>query len=76
MLLVGRQAVPSQGSPAQVTGWLRAQDVEITPIDAVVEVSLSARTIDIVRAGVPERIATDFGWGAAETPTPWVARTS
>ncbi len=70
VLLVGRQAVPSQGSPAQVTGWLRAQDVEITPLDAVVEVSISARTIDIVRAGVPERIATDFGWGAAETPTP------
>ena len=70
VLLVGRQAVPSQGNPAQVTGWLRAQDVEITPLDAVVEVSISARTIDIVRAGVPERIATDFGWGAAETPTP------
>ena len=70
VLLVGRQAVPSQGSPAQVTGWLRAQDVEITPLDAVVEVSISARTIDIVRAGAAERIATDFGWGVADTPTP------
>jgi len=70
VLLVGRQAVPSQGNPAQVTGWLRAQDVEITPLDAVVEVSISARTIDIVRAGVPERIAGDFGWGVTETPTP------
>lgn len=70
VLLVGRQAVPSQGSPAQVTGWLRAQDVEILPLDAVVEVSITARTIDIVRAGVAERIATDFGWGVAETPTP------
>jgi hypothetical protein len=74
VLLVGRQAYPSQGSPAQVTGWLRAQDVEITAVDAVVEVSISARTIDIVRGGVPERIATDFGWGVAETPTP-VGRT-
>jgi hypothetical protein len=70
VLLVGRQAVPSQGNPAQVTGWLRAQDVEITPLDAVVEVSMSARTIDIVRAGVPERIAGDFGSGVADTPTP------
>ena len=51
VLLVGRQAVPSQGNPAQVTGWLRAQDVEIAPVDAVVEVSISARTIDIVRGG-------------------------
>jgi len=33
-------------------------------------VSISARTIDIVRAGVPQRVATDFGWGTAETPTP------
>ncbi|HEX5729609.1 L,D-transpeptidase [Microbacterium sp.] len=70
VLLTGRQAVPSQGNPAQVTGWLRAQDVEITPLDAVVEVSISARTIDIVRAGAAERIATDFGWGVADTPTP------
>jgi hypothetical protein len=70
VLLVGRQAYPSQGNPAQSTGWLRAQDIEITALDAVVEVSISGRTIDIVRAGVPERIATDFGWGVAETPTP------
>ncbi|HWM15771.1 MAG TPA: L,D-transpeptidase family protein [Microbacterium sp.] len=70
VLLVGRQAIPSQGNPAQVTGWLRMQDIEITPLDAVVEVNLSARTIDIVRAGVPERIATDFGSGVADTPTP------
>ncbi|WP_314502662.1 L,D-transpeptidase family protein [uncultured Microbacterium sp.] len=74
VLLVGRQAYPSQGSPAQVTGWLRAQDVEITGLDATVEVSISGRTIDIVRGGVAERIATDFGSGAAETPTP-VGRT-
>lgn len=70
VLLVGRQDFPSQGDPSQVTGWLRMQDVEISPIDAVVDVSLSARTIDVVRAGSLERIATDFGWGVAETPTP------
>lgn len=74
VLLVGRQSIPSQGDPAQVSGWLRAQDVEITPLDAVVEVSIAARTIDIVRAGVAERIASDFGWGVDTTPTP-VGRT-
>ena len=70
VLLIGRQAIPSLGDPAQVTGWLRAQDVEITPVDAVVEVGLSARTIDIVRGGVAERVATDFAWGNDATPTP------
>ena len=70
VLLAGRQAVPSLGNPAQVAGWLRTQDLTTTPAAAVVEVSISARTIDIVRAGVPERVATDFGWGTAETPTP------
>jgi hypothetical protein len=70
VLLVGRQAYPSQGDPSQVTGWLRMQDVEISPLESVVEVSLSGRTIDIVRAGAAERIASDFGSGVAETPTP------
>lgn len=70
VLLVGREAVPSQGNPAQVTGWMRVPDVEITALDATVEVSISARTIDIVRAGVPQRVAADFGWGAEGTPTP------
>lgn len=70
VLLVGRQAFPSQGDPSQVTGWLRAQDVEIVPLGTVVEVSIAARTIDIVRGGVQERIGTDFGWGVVETPTP------
>lgn len=67
VLLVGRQAVPSQGDPAQVTGWLRTQDVDVTTQEASVQVSISARTIDIVRGGGPERIATDFGWGADST---------
>ncbi|GAA1948698.1 L,D-transpeptidase [Microbacterium deminutum] len=70
VLLTGRQAVPSHGDSAQVTGWLRAQDVELAPIDTIVQVSISARTIDIVHAGVPERIATDFAWGTPSTPTP------
>lgn len=70
VLLTGRQAVPSLGNPAQVTGWLRMQDVELAPATVVVEVSLSSRTIDIVRDGVPERIAVDFGWGTGATPTP------
>ena len=70
VLLVGRQAIPSSGNPAQVTGWLRTQDVDLAPDDTVVEVSISARTVDIVRAGVVERVATDFAWGTADTPTP------
>ena len=70
VLLAGRQAVPSQGSSAQVAGWLRRRDIQIAPTAAEVEVSISARTIDIVRAGVPQRVATDFGWGRAQTPTP------
>lgn len=70
VLLVGRESLPSQGNPAQVMGWLRMQDVELTPLDTVVEVSVSARTVDIVQAGVSERIATDFAWGTEQTPTP------
>jgi hypothetical protein len=70
VLLTGRQAVPSQGSAAQVTGWLRTSDVQLAPNDLSVVVSISGRTIDIVRAGGPERIATDFGWGRDVTPTP------
>lgn len=70
VLLAGRQAIPSQGNPGQITGWLRLADVEITESAVSVEVSLSERTVDIVREGVPERIATDFAWGTEATPTP------
>lgn len=71
VLLTGRAAVPSTGSPAQVTGWLRAQDVESSRVDAHVEVDLTARTLDIVHAdGTRERVADDFGSGTAATPTP------
>lgn len=70
VLLVGRQAVPSQGDPSQVTGWMRAQDLEFATNDAVVQVSIGARTVDIVRGGGATRIATDFGWGTDATPTP------
>lgn len=70
VLLTGRQSFPSTGNPAQLTGWLRTADVELSAIDTTVEVRLSARTVDIVRAGVPERVATDFAWGTDQTPTP------
>jgi hypothetical protein len=70
VLLTGRQAVPSQGDSAQLTGWMRRADVELAPTDVSVAVSISARTIDIVRDGVTERVASDFGWGAAASPTP------
>lgn len=71
VLLTGREAVPSAGNPAQLSGWLRTQDVEFTRADARVEVGLTSRTIDIVHAdGTKERVADDFGSGTASTPTP------
>ncbi|MBA8816345.1 lipoprotein-anchoring transpeptidase ErfK/SrfK [Microbacterium halimionae] len=70
VLLVGRAGVPPEASSAQTVGWLRAADVALAPVDTHVEVSLSARTIDIVSDAGSERIATDFGSGTAETPTP------
>lgn len=70
VLLTGRQALPSSGNPAQLSGWVRATDVDLTPVESTVEVSIAARTIDIVRGDARERIATDFAWGTPETPTP------
>lgn len=71
VLLTGREAVPSAGNPAQLSGWLRTQDVEFSRADATVEVGLTTRTIDIVHAdGTRERVADDFGSGTASTPTP------
>ncbi|MGP3535123.1 L,D-transpeptidase family protein [Microbacterium sp. RD1] len=71
VLLTGRAAVPSTGSSAQLTGWVRAADVEVSPTDVTVETDLTARTVDIVRAdGTRERIADDFAWGTDATPTP------
>jgi lipoprotein-anchoring transpeptidase ErfK/SrfK len=70
VLLTGRHAVPSRGDSAQVAGWLRMQDVELSASDVYVDVSISHRAIDIVRNGVRERIANDFAWGRPDTPTP------
>jgi hypothetical protein len=70
VLLTGRHAVPSNGNPAQVSGWLRTQDVVLSRSDVYVDVSISHRAIDIVRAGVRERITNDFAWGRPDTPTP------
>jgi len=76
VLLTGRQAMPSQGDPAQVVGWLRLADVELTASSGrSVVVSIADRTIDIVHAdGSHELVATDFAWGTERTPTP-VGRT-
>ena len=68
VLLPGRQAAPS---PGQIAGWVRLADVQLTQAAATVEVNLRDRTLDIVHAdGSHERVASDFGWGAPETPTP------
>jgi hypothetical protein len=70
VLLVGRSGLPSAGTSGQLTGWLRVADVEIGPLDTTIEVSLSARTIDIVTGGTRERVTQDFAWGTEATPTP------
>lgn len=70
VMLVGRQAYPSGGNSGQLTGWLRTQDVELTAQEAVIEVSLSDRTIDIVRGEDRQRVAAEFGSGVEATPTP------
>ena len=68
VLLTGRATAPSTG---QLTGWVRAQDVTFATVTSTVDVDLTARTIDIVNADASrERVATDFGSGATETPTP------
>ena len=64
------EALRFAASSAQLTGWLRTSDVAFGTMEATVEVSVSARTVDIVRDGVAERIADDFGWGTDATPTP------
>ncbi|PZR52327.1 murein L,D-transpeptidase [Xylanimonas oleitrophica] len=74
VLLPGRQAPPSSGDPGQLTGWVRAADVEVAPAVAQVEVDLTARTVDVVRGGERERVSDGFAWGTAATPTP-VGRT-
>ena len=70
VMLVGRQSYPSGGNSGQLTGWLRTQDVELTAQEAVIEVSLGDRTIDIVRGEDRQRVAADFGSGVEATPTP------
>ena len=42
----------------------------MTAQDAVIEVSLGDRTVDIVRGEDRQRVAADFGYGVAATPTP------
>lgn len=74
VLLSGRQGLPPEGNPAQLTGWLRTADVTLTPDTTHVEVDLTARTVTIVRADGAETVAADFGSGTAATPTP-VGRT-
>jgi len=71
VLLAGRSAVPSQGDPAQLSGWLRVADLQFTPTTQTIEVDIAARTLDIVGAdGARERVAEDFAWGTDATPTP------
>lgn len=70
VLLPGRQGVPPEGDSGQLTGWLRAADVELRRTESYVDVQLEANTIDIVTAAGTERVADQFAWGKPSTPTP------
>lgn len=70
VLISGRQGTPPDGDSAQLTAWLRAADVTLTQNETRIEVNISARTITIVSPSGSELVTTDFGWGAAATPTP------
>lgn len=71
VLLAGRASIPSQGDPAQLSGWLRVADLEFSSSTHTIEVDLAARTVDIVASdGARERVAEDFAWGTDATPTP------
>lgn len=74
VLLAGRHAVPPQGDSHQTYGWMRRSDVALSSDPVRVEVSIGARTIDVVDAAGSRRVASDFAWGAPATPTP-VGRT-
>lgn len=70
VLLVGRQGLPGDGDPAQLSGWLRAADVTLSELSHTVEVSIGDGTIDIVGPDGAERVADGFAWGTEATPTP------
>ncbi|MTE24054.1 L,D-transpeptidase [Microbacterium sp. ZXX196] len=74
VLLVGRQGVPGEGDPSQLSGWVRAADVTTAREERRVEVSIAEGTIEIVRGrGADEErtlVTTDFAWGTDATPTP------
>lgn len=74
IMLPGRAGLPSEGKAGQLTAWVRASDVDITRTDLSVRVSLAARSIAIVDAGVVRYETGGFALGAPATPTP-VGRT-
>jgi len=55
--------------PNQSTGWIRRDQVRLRPVDYEVEVSLSARTVRLLRDGRTQR-TWPAGIGRAFTPTP------
>jgi lipoprotein-anchoring transpeptidase ErfK/SrfK len=74
VLLVGRQAVAGQGDASQLSGWMRVDDLVLTPTQQSVRVDLASRTIEITTADgdsiANEIIGTDFASGTEATPTP------
>jgi lipoprotein-anchoring transpeptidase ErfK/SrfK len=55
--------------PNESTGWVRRDQVRLEPVDYAVEVSLSARTVRLLRAG-REVASWPAGVGRSYTPTP------
>lgn len=70
VLLVGRQAAAGQGDASQLSGWMRVDDLVLTPIKESVHVDLAARTIEITSADGDAVVGTDFASGTDATPTP------
>jgi lipoprotein-anchoring transpeptidase ErfK/SrfK len=55
--------------PNGARGWVRAQDVDVSPVDDRVDVDLAARTLTWTRAGQVV-LETAAGIGSRSTPTP------
>ncbi|WP_268235359.1 L,D-transpeptidase [Microbacterium sorbitolivorans] len=74
VLLVGRQAPAGQGDASQLSGWMRVDDLVLTPTKQSVNVDLAARTIVITTDDGDsignEIVGTDFASGTDATPTP------
>lgn len=70
VLLPTRSGLPSAGVVGQTAGWLRTSDVALDVNTRTVQVSLSTPQITILDGATTVYSTSDFGYGAAKTPTP------